>query len=144
MRDLPKYGLAKYVRRKAWPVGVGIASQLVQVMLPSGDAVWVRIESPSHGGEESLRDVALSDKALTNIGAGVVPGFRETIRGVVESVRGSLDDLCPDDLTVEFGIEISAGTGRVLSVLAEGSGRAHVTVSATWQRGHDEQREATT
>ena len=59
-----------------------------------------------------------------------LPGFAETVRGVVTSVWQAIDEHRPDSLTVEFGIEITARTGAVLSVLAEGGGTAQVKVTA--------------
>jgi len=38
-------------------------------------------------------------------------------------------------MTVEFGIEITARTGKVLSVLAESGGTAHIRVTASWNPG---------
>ena len=51
------------------------------------------------------------------------------------SVRQALDEHKPDMFAVEFGIEITARTGRLLSVLAEAGGTAHVRVTASWGGG---------
>ena len=45
-----------------------------------------------------------------------------------------IDEHRPDSLTVEFGIEITARTGALLSVLAEAGGTAQVKVTASWDR----------
>ena len=63
-----------------------------------------------------------------------LPEFTQTVRGVVTSVRQALDEHRPDSLTVEFGIEIVARAGAVLSVLAEAGANAHITVTASWDR----------
>jgi hypothetical protein len=65
-----------------------------------------------------------------------LPGFAETVRGVVASVRQAIDEHRPDSLTVEFSIEITARMGALLSVLAEAGGTAQVKVTASWDR-HD-------
>jgi hypothetical protein len=52
---------------------------------------------------------------------------------VVTSVRQALGEHQPDSFEVEFGIEITARTGRVVSVLAEAGGAAHIRVTASWR-----------
>lgn len=104
---------------------------------PNGDPVWVSVASPLPGDLSAdgrgAQDVALGDSVAVLIQTGQLPGFTETVRGVMTSVRDALDTHRPDVLTVEFGIEINIRTGKVLSVLAEGGGTAHVKVAATWQ-----------
>ncbi len=63
-----------------------------------------------------------------------VPGFVETVQGVVESVRLALERHRPDRMEVEFGLEINAKTGVVLSVLGEAGGAAHLKITACWER----------
>ena len=103
-------------------------------MLPSGDLVWVRIQandaSSADHGFAGAQDVRLGEPAPP-IDARL-PGFTEAVRGVVVSVRQALDEHKPDMFAVEFGIEITARTGRLLSVLAEAGGTAHVRVTASW------------
>jgi Trypsin-co-occurring domain 1 len=105
-------------------------------MLPSGDLVWVRIEAPGAGSADHRgagpEDVRLGDRTVTPAEVGQLPGFAETVRGVVASVRQALHEHRPDSLEVEFGIEITARTGRILSVLAEAGGTVHVRVTASW------------
>lgn len=113
-----------------------MASDIAQVVLPSGDLVWVRLEAPQvssgeRGGGGAAEDVGLRDAAGVTF-EGELPGFAETVRGVVASVRQALEEHRPDSMEVEFGIEISAQTGRLLSVLAEARGAAHVRVTASW------------
>ena len=107
--------------------------------MPSGDQVWVSVGSPGpdRNGDEIARgvqDVALGDAATALIQAGQLPGFTETVRGVVSSVRQAFDHWAPDTVDVEFGIQISARTGGVMSVLAAAGGAAHVKVTASWGR----------
>jgi hypothetical protein len=66
--------------------------------------------------------VGLKDGAGVGLEAGELPGFADTVRGVIASVWQAVDAHRPDALEVEFGIEISAQAGRLLSVLAEARG----------------------
>jgi len=110
---------------------------IVGVTLPSGDPVWVSVASSgledSPGDARGTQDVGLRGSEAAVIQAGQLSGFTETVRGVMTSVREALDTHGPNALTVEFGLEISVRTGKVLSVLAEGGGTAHIKVTATWQ-----------
>lgn len=106
--------------------------------LPSGDTIWVRLREagPVAASEQTTgaADAGLGERISSAAEALYLPGFAETIRGIVTSVRQAIDEHRPDSLTVEFGIEITARTGAVLSVLAEGGGTAQVKVTASWDR----------
>jgi hypothetical protein len=112
-------------------------SEIAQVVLPSGDPIWVRVQAEhaatSHG-VSGAADVGLKQRVVQGAEAIQLPEFSQTVRGVVDSVRLALDEHRPDSLTVEFGIEIVARAGAMLSVLAEVGGSAHITVTASWDR----------
>lgn len=140
---LPKCDLyggmnSKYVGRAGSPKWEeGTTSEITQVMLPTGDVIWVRVQpgqavttDPAAGPT----DVGLGDRIAPIAGAFQLPEFTQTVRGVVASVRQALDDHRPDSMSVEFGIEIVARAGALLSVLAEVGGTAHVKVTASWDR----------
>lgn len=108
------------------------------MLLPSGDLIWVRLRGaePAATDERAAGavDVGLGKPFIPAAEVLHLPGFTETVRGVVTSVRQAIDEHLPDSLTVEFGIEITARTGALLSVLAEGGGAAQVKVTASWDR----------
>lgn len=110
--------------------------------MPSGEPVWVRIESARQDDEGlgefgGAEDVALGDAVAAVIQVAQLPDFTETVRGVVTSVRQALQHCRPDMVGVEFGIEIAARTGGVVSVLASAGGAAHIKVTASWGRLDD-------
>jgi Trypsin-co-occurring domain 1 len=107
-----------------------------QVVLPSGAVVWVQARAgggsaAGDGGPDGdgPQDVGLAESVAQ---LALVPGFVETVQGVVESVRLALARHPPESVTVEFGLEISGKTGAVLSLLGEAGGGAHVKISASW------------
>jgi len=107
------------------------------VMLPSGDLIWVHVQAEQavmSDGDSGPTDVGLGQRIAPIAETLGLPGFTQTVRGVVTSVRQALDDHRPDSLTVEFGIQIVVKAGAVLSVLAEAGGNVHVTVTASWDR----------
>lgn len=130
--------IAKYFRRNGISTRGRATSDIAQVKLPSGDMIWVRLQgAASVAGEEDAigaADVGLGERVTSAAEALTLPGFTETVRGVIRSVRQAIDEHRPDSLTVEFGIEITARTGAVLSILAEGGGTAQVKVTASWER----------
>jgi len=113
-------------------------SEIAQVMMPSGDLIWVRVRvaEPAAADEHAAgpADVGLGGRVAPAVQALRLPGFAETVRGVVSSVRQALDEHQPDSLAVEFGVEIAARAGGVLSVLAEVGGTAQIRVTASWGR----------
>lgn len=107
-------------------------------MLPSGDLIWVRMQGaePAATAERAAgaADVGLGERIPPVAEMLSLPGFAETVRGVVASVHQALEEHRPDSLAVEFGIEITARTGALLSVLAEAGGTAQVKITASWDR----------
>jgi Trypsin-co-occurring domain 1 len=117
----------------------GTTSEIAQVMLPSGDLIWVQVQAEQAAisdGATGPVDVGLGQRIAPTVETLRLPEFTQTIRGVVTSVRQALDEHRPDSLTVEFGIQIVIRAGAVLSVLAEVGGNVHVTVTASWDRRH--------
>lgn len=107
-------------------------------MLPSGDMIWVHLgetqAAAACDNTPGAADAGLGERLASAGEALRVPGFAETIRGIIASIHEAVDDHRPDSLTVEFGVELTARTGAVVSVLAEGGGTAHVKVTASWGR----------
>lgn len=97
----------------------------VKVELPSGDRIWVRLpqdDGPSNvSAGDVLRRLDLAD-------------LRATIQGVSNSVRAALDGMCPDEVSVQFGLELALKTGKLTSVLAEGSASGSICVTVAWKR----------
>jgi Trypsin-co-occurring domain 1 len=138
--DLHGRLLPKYLRRSrlARTGRRGATSEIARVALPSGDLIWVRIRAAEQVavGKPGAgpADVGLGERAALAVEALRLPGFTETVRGVVASVRQALDEHRPDSLTVEFAIEITARSGALVSVLADVGGTAQVKVTASWDR----------
>lgn len=114
-------------------------AQIMHVMLPSGDPVWVEVgpTATADGAPTGkTQDIGLRDRTHDLIEAGQLAGFAEAVRGVVASVHQALEKCQPTEVTVEFGIAITTRTGAVLSVLADAGGSANIKVSASWSCGN--------
>lgn len=97
-------------------------SNVVPIELPDGEVILarVRVEGPSDVGvTRVLRKLPADDLKK------VVAGVAGTVADAVESVR-------PDQVSVEFGIEIALKSGKVASVLAEAGGKASLKLTLTW------------
>ena len=100
----------------------GTVSEVVSVILPSGQQILARVqvEGPADvGAGAAVRRLAIAD-------------LRETVEGVTQSVARALQRVHPDEVSVEFGVELALKTGKLTSVLAEGSGKASIKLALTW------------
>lgn len=105
-------------------------SEVVRVELPSGDEVWARVDVDDDGPV----DVGFADTLATVY---QLHGFVETLGGVAETVRMGLAANPPDTVAVQFGIEVSGKTGKVVSVLAQAGAKATINVTLTWNNRHN-------
>jgi hypothetical protein len=95
--------------------------------------VWARVDTP-----QKVRDTGATDlSAILK-----VEGLPETIAAVAESIRLGLKNAMPQEVSIEFGLELHARTGKVVSVLAEAGGAATVKVQLTWDNAADGPAEA--
>ncbi|MEU9999895.1 CU044_2847 family protein [Streptomyces sp. NPDC050848] len=105
---------------------------IARIRLDDGTPVWARISEPEElrrGG--GFTDTGIGDRVGDRV-VSMAEGLTDVVRGVVGSLRGGLDPQAPVEVSVSFGIELSAQAGKVISVLAEGGGTASIAVSLTW------------
>ncbi|MGW7050746.1 CU044_2847 family protein [Streptomyces sp. NPDC054887] len=105
-----------------------MANGIAQVRLDDGTVVWARVSEAQEldrGG--GYRDTGIGDRVVSMAG-----GLTDVVQGVVRSLRAGLRPPAPVEVAVTFGIELSAQAGKVVGVLADGGGKASVTVSLTW------------
>ncbi|MFJ9830485.1 CU044_2847 family protein [Streptomyces sp. NPDC101169] len=100
-----------------------------RVRLDDGTVVWARIggrgeDAPDEGG---YWDTSLGDRVVDMAG-----GLAGTVGGVVRSLRAGLDTPAAVEVSVSFGIELTAQAGRIVSAIARGGGTSSLTVSLTW------------
>ncbi|MEV7239734.1 MULTISPECIES: CU044_2847 family protein [unclassified Streptomyces] len=100
-----------------------------RVRLDDGTVVWARIggrdgEALDEGG---YWDTGLGDRVVDMAG-----GLAGTVGGVVRSLRAGLDTPAAVEVSVSFGIELTAQSGRIVSAIAQGGGTSSLTVSLTW------------
>ena len=99
-----------------------VSSEIRLVELPDGNQIWVRVisEGPTDVGDREAFPSFDSDQ------------FMRTVSGVAHTVRSAVASAKPDTVTVEFGIEISAKAGKLISVLADIGGSTSLKISLGW------------
>jgi hypothetical protein len=101
------------------------------------------VEYPLEGGgmllvQSASVDIGAGDLGLASSAEEKAKKAKETLESALaqvtpalKSVASKLRDLSPDDLTVEFGLTLTAETGIVV---AKGSTEVHFTVTLAWSR----------
>lgn len=126
-----------------------MSSEVTRVTLPDGTPVWARIsgaepapvpgQQPRSGSPDGGHAGAgqggagYVDTGFAQRAAAQMESLRELIGGVAASVADGLRDAAPDEVSVSFGIELTAKAGRIVGLLAEGEAKGAITVTLTWQ-----------
>ncbi|MEU1629852.1 CU044_2847 family protein [Streptomyces sp. NPDC020096] len=108
-----------------------MGEQVQRIELPDGTEVWARLSVDALAdGEEygDYEDVGALDGVVAR-----VQQLRGLITGVAASVRDAAAQAAPDEVSVEFGVELAVKSGAIVSVLADGESRAALTVTLTWR-----------
>jgi hypothetical protein len=109
----------------------GVMKRLVQFPLDQGGSVLVEIDEPSVGpatrglGNNPSTLVEKADKTFEDATAAVTPAAHSLIARL-----RSMDDP-PDEVGIEFGVQLSAQTGAFIASVAA---QANFRVSMTWRR----------
>ncbi|MGW0941547.1 CU044_2847 family protein [Streptomyces sp. NPDC002623] len=112
-------------------------TRVARIALPDGTPVWARIS----GAEELSAPAApagrlsYSDTGFTERVEASVESLHALVTGVARSLAEPLRAVRPDEVSVEFGIELTAKAGKVVGLLADGEAKAGITVTLTWNSG---------
>ncbi|WP_407561079.1 CU044_2847 family protein [Streptomyces sp. 184] len=85
--------------------------------------------------DQDLEDVADWGRLTARL-AGLAP----LVGGVADSVRAATAAAAPHEVSVTFGVEISAGPGKAIALLADANTTAQLSVTLTWQPGSQSAR----
>lgn len=109
-------------------------TRVARIALPDGTPVWARIS-----GTEELAappgQLSFSDTGFTERVEATVESLHSLITGVAHSLAGPLRAVRPDEVSVEFGIELTAKAGKVVGLLADGEAKAGIKVTLSWNGG---------
>ncbi|MFD1657849.1 CU044_2847 family protein [Streptomyces caeni] len=109
-------------------------TRIARIEMPDGTPVWARISGAEElavpSGELSYTDTGFADRVEAR-----VESLHSVVTSVARSLAGPLRAVRPDEVSVEFGIELTAKAGKVVGLLADGGAKAGITVTLTWQGG---------
>lgn len=102
--------------------GWEMSSRPVQVQLPTGEVIWakVTVDGPQNVASTGLQRLDVEE-------------LSRTVRGLSASLHQAVDSLMPDDVEIEFGIELALKSGMLISMLAEAGATASVKVTLGWK-----------
>ena len=107
------------------------AMSTTQIQLPDGQLIYARVSGqvPSAGRHDIAFAEAipkLASEQLTKLAEG---------EGVATKIREAVSHFDADEVSIDFGIEFTGKTGRVIGVLAEVGGTASIVLHLIWQGG---------
>jgi hypothetical protein len=109
-------------------------TRVTRIVLPDGTPVWARIsgaaELPAPPGQLSYSDTGFTERVEAS-----VESLNSLVTGVARSLAVPLRAVRPDEVSVQFGIELTAKAGKVVGLLADGEAKAGITVTLTWNGG---------
>jgi hypothetical protein len=94
----------------------------MRLEMPDGKSVWAQVAEQRGPQDSGLRE-DVAEK---------LQGFTECLQSVATSTRNALAAVRPNEVSVEFGLELSAGKDGVVAALVGASGTATVNVTLTW------------
>ena len=113
------------------PVDWAAMSTITQIQLPDGQVIYARVSgqvAPTDSADVA-HDVGFADK-IPKLASEQLTKLAE---GVVTNVREAVSQFDADEVSIDFGIEFTAKTGRVIGVLAEVGGTTSIGLHLTWR-----------
>jgi len=104
-------------------------AEIVEYPLEGGGMLLVQPASVDAGQDELGLASAVEEKVKK--ANETLESALDQVTPALRSVAGKLRDLSPDDLTVEFGLTLTAETG---CIVAKGSAEVHFTVTLAWSK----------
>jgi hypothetical protein len=98
-----------------------LAQQPIELAMPDGQLVWAMVE------RQGPRDTGLGDQVAQRI-----EGFQESLHAVAANVRTAVAAVRPDEVGVEFGLELAASKHGVVAALTGVGGKATFKVTLKW------------
>ncbi|MER6014675.1 CU044_2847 family protein [Streptomyces bluensis] len=113
---------------------MGDVTRVARIEMPDGTPVWARISGAEElavpSGELSYTDTGFADRVEAQ-----VESLQAVVTSVARSLAAPLRAVRPDEVSVEFGIELTAKAGKVVGLLADGEAKAGIKVTLTWNGG---------
>jgi hypothetical protein len=102
---------------------------VVQQRLVSAGGAEFYVEVADAGGPVTVRDDG---------GPLSFDGVRATVEGIAAELAGVWQRVRPAEARVEFGLKVTAKSGKLTGLVVEGGGEAALTVTLTWKQHEGE------
>lgn len=113
------------------------STRITQIELPDGTVVWAHIsgaeELDARPGGGLYTDTGFTERVHAQ-----VESLNGLVTGVARSLADGLRAVGPDQVSVEFGIELAAKGGHLVGMLAGGEAKGAIKVTLTWDGGPPE------
>lgn len=113
-------------------------ARITRIEMPDGTPVWARISGAEELDRPESGGLTFTDTGFGNLGDQVqarVESLHSVVTGVARSLAVPLRAVRPDEVSVEFGIELTAKSGKVVGLLADGEAKGAIKVTLTWSGG---------
>lgn len=111
-------------------------ARITRIEMPDGTPVWARIsgaeelDGPAPGSGPTYTDTGFGD--IADQVQARVESLHSVVTSVARSLAVPLRAVRPDEVSVEFGIELTAKSGRIVGLLADGEAKGAIKVTLTW------------
>ncbi|WP_416901637.1 CU044_2847 family protein [Micromonospora echinospora] len=92
--------------------------------LPDGQLAWATIDNDEAG--DVVSDVGFGERLLS------LTGLSETLTAVATNVRNGVRAARPDEVSVEFGVDLTLGGGGLVAALSGTAAKAALKVTLSW------------
>ncbi|WP_328896303.1 CU044_2847 family protein [Streptomyces sp. NBC_00236] len=113
-------------------------TRIARIEMPDGTPVWARISGAEELDRPEPGGLTFKDTGFGNLGDQVqarVESLHSVVTSVARSLAVPLRAVRPDEVSVEFGIELTAKSGKVVGLLADGEAKGAIKVTLTWNGG---------
>lgn len=78
--------------------------------------------------------IEVSKTGREDVGLNILPfkQVTETLEGIVETLKDTLDKVKPDKATVKFGVEMAVESGSLTAMIVKGTGKGNLEITLGW------------
>ncbi|MEU1468399.1 CU044_2847 family protein [Streptomyces sp. NPDC005761] len=113
-------------------------TRITRIEMPDGTPLWARISGAEELDRPEPGGLTFTDTGFGNLADQVqarVESLHSVVTGVARSLAVPLRAVRPDEVSVEFGIELTAKSGKVVGLLADGEAKGAIKITLTWNGG---------
>ena len=101
-------------------------SERLRVLLPNGTEIWAEAQTVGPREAEVVGFDGL--KAALSLDS-----LRSAIEGMGTLALSALEKAKPDEVSVEFGLELAVDNGQITALWVKGAGKANLRITLSWK-----------